>query len=281
MEVFKNIKEIRTFINNAVKDGKTIGFVPTMGFLHEGHMSLVKNSKLHNNITVMSIFVNPTQFVEGEDYDKYPRDFERDLEIARQNFVDAVFIPETGEIYPDGFNTSVTVSGITDRLCGVSRPGHFRGVATIVNKLFNIVKPDRAYFGQKDAQQALVIEKMAKDLNMEIEIVVCPIIREKDGLAMSSRNKYLDKNERKSAVAISRSLFKAEEAIKNGVREKVKIMELIKTTILSEKTMGIDYIEVLNAHTLEDINSIKGGIIIAVAVRIGQTRLIDNIILEV
>ena len=281
MEVFKNIKEIRTFINNAVKDGKTIGFVPTMGFLHEGHMSLVKNSKLHNNITVMSIFVNPTQFVEGEDYDKYPRDFERDLEIARQNFVDAVFIPETGEIYPDGFNTSVTVSGITDRLCGVSRPGHFRGVATIVNKLFNIVKPDRAYFGQKDAQQALVIEKMAKDLNMEIEIVVCPIIREKDGLAMSSRNKYLDKNERKSAVAISRSLFKAEEAIKNGVREKVKIMELIKTTILSEKTMGIDYIEVLNAHTLEDINSIKGGIIIAVAVKIGQTRLIDNIILEV
>ena len=281
MEVFKTIKEIKTFINISKNNVKTIGFVPTMGFLHKGHMSLINMSLQHNDITILSIFVNPSQFGEGEDFDKYPRDFDRDLEIAERNFVDAVFLPETKEIYPEGFSTHVTVSEITDKLCGVSRPVHFRGVATIVNKLFNIVKPDRAYFGQKDSQQALVIKKMVEDLNMDIEVVVCPIIREKDGLAISSRNKYLNENERKSAVAISRALFKAEEAIKEGEREKEKIIELIKTTIMKEKIIGIEYIEILNSHALEDINSIKGGIIIAIAVKIGQTRLIDNIMLEV
>lgn len=281
MRVIEKISDIKAVIRSQKKSGRTIGLVPTMGYLHEGHVSLAKASKAENDFTVMSIFVNPAQFGVNEDFNKYPRDIDRDLQIAENAGVDIIFAPSVEEVYPNGYKTYVNVEDITGILCGKTRIGHFKGVTTIVNKLFNIIEPDKAYFGQKDAQQAIVIKKMVKDLNMNLEIVTCPIIREKDGLAMSSRNVYLSPEERKGALVLSESLFKAEAMIKDGERKKDKIIELIKNKISAEKLASIEYIEVLKADNLEDIQEIDCKVLIALAVRFGATRLIDNVIVEV
>jgi pantoate--beta-alanine ligase len=281
MRTIDKISDLMVILNLQKKDGNSIGFVPTMGFLHEGHLSLAKRSKQENSFTVMSIFVNPIQFGVNEDFDKYPADRDGDLKKAQSVGVDVIFIPSVNEMYPEGYNTYVEVFGITGKMCGKSRPGHFKGVTTIVLKLFNIVQPDKAYFGQKDAQQAAVLKKMVKDLNVNIEIVTCPIIREEDGLAMSSRNVYLNAEERKAALVLSRSLYEAEAMIQDGERDVEKIYKFILNNIGIEKLAVIDYVNIADADTLEDIKKIRGKILVALAVKFGKTRLIDNIIVEV
>ncbi|MBA1334632.1 MAG: Pantoate--beta-alanine ligase [Firmicutes bacterium] len=281
MEVIKTKNELRKLLERERQKGKSLGFVPTMGFLHKGHLSLMERARRENDVVAASIFVNPTQFGPGEDYGTYPRDLPRDIRLARSAGVDYLFVPEADEMYPDNSITFVDMEGLTDVLCGASRPGHFRGVMTVVTKLFNIVKPDRAYFGQKDAQQVLIIKKMVKDLDMDIDIVEMPIVREEDGLAMSSRNSYLTASERKSALVISRSLSDARDSIKEGENRAGFIKEAIRREISTEQNASIDYIEIVDAETLKPIERIKGGVLIAVAVRIGKTRLIDNIKLEV
>jgi pantoate--beta-alanine ligase len=281
MRVIERISDLKAILRTQRKTGKSVGFVPTMGYLHDGHLSLVETSKKENDFTVMSIFVNPAQFGVNEDFDKYPRDMESDSQKAASAGVDIIFAPSVNEMYPEGYNTFVEVSEITDKLCGKSRPEHFKGVTTVVSKLLNIVEPDKAYFGQKDAQQAIVIEKMVKDLNMGVEIVICPIVREKDGLAMSSRNVYLNAEERKAAVVLSKSLFNAEIMIKDGERNVEKVYSCIFNIISSENMASIDYISIVNAETLENIKMLKGKVLVALAVKFGKTRLIDNIIVEV
>ncbi|WAM33259.1 pantoate--beta-alanine ligase [Caldicellulosiruptor morganii] len=281
MDVIRTIQEMKNVVKNLKNQGKTIGFVPTMGYLHEGHLSLVRRSKSENDITIMSIFVNPIQFGPNEDYDRYPRDFERDRSLAEKEGVDYIFYPSVQEMYPDGFKTVVSVKKITEIMCGRSRPGHFDGVATVVLKLFNIVNPDRAYFGQKDAQQLAVIKQMVKDLNLDIEIVPCPIVREADGLAMSSRNVYLSEQERKSATVLYRALTLAKDLIERGERNTLKLKKVMEDLILNEKHTKIDYIEFVDYETFEIITKIEGKVLIALAVFVGTTRLIDNIIVEV
>lgn len=282
MKIINTIKDIRIAVKEARRNGKTIGFVPTMGYLHEGHLSLVKKAKEENNLVVVSIFVNPTQFGEGEDFETYPRDLDRDSKLVQSVGADIVFSPTVKEMYPSEASTYVEIDGkITEKLCGASRPGHFKGVTTIVTKLFNIVTPDKAYFGQKDAQQVAVIEQMARDLCLDVEIVPCPIVREEDGLAMSSRNTYLDNDERRAATVLSKALAKAEDMIKTGERNASKISKFIVDKIKSEPLSEIDYIEIVNNRTLESIEEVEGNILIALAVKIGKTRLIDNIRLEV
>ncbi|HOQ00437.1 MAG TPA: pantoate--beta-alanine ligase [Acetivibrio clariflavus] len=281
MRLINKISDLKVIIKSNKSMGKTIGFVPTMGYLHEGHLSLAKRSVQENDFTVMSIFVNPTQFGPNEDFERYPRDLERDLALAESVGVDIVFAPSVEEMYPEGYKTYVNVEDITGVLCGRSRPGHFRGVTTVVNKLFNIVEPDKAYFGQKDAQQVVVVKKMVKDLNMNLEVIACPIVREPDGLAMSSRNTYLSSEERKAALILSKSLFEAEELIKQGERSGKKIAEYIEGRIKTEKLAEIDYVEVVSADSLEKLEELKGSVLIALAVKFGKTRLIDNIIVEV
>jgi pantoate--beta-alanine ligase len=281
MRLIDSINDIKAVIKAQKSMGKTIGLVPTMGYLHEGHMSLVSMSVQHNDFTVLSVFVNPVQFGPNEDFERYPRDIDRDIKMAEAAGVDVVFSPSVSEMYPDGYKTYVEVEGITNILCGRTRPGHFKGVTTVVNKLFNIVQPDRAYFGQKDAQQVVVIKKMVSDLNMNLEVVSCPIVREKDGLAMSSRNVYLGGEERKSALILSKSLFEAEELIKKGETGKENILKYIIDRIKSEKSAQIDYIEIVNADSLDSIEFLEGRVLIALAVKFGNTRLIDNVIVEV
>jgi pantoate--beta-alanine ligase len=282
MKVISTIKEIRKEIKNLKRDGKSIGFVPTMGYLHEGHLSLMEKARGENDIVVVSIFVNPTQFCEGEDFEVYPRDLDRDIKLAESVGVDILFTPEIKEIYPNGYTTYVEVEGeLTNKLCGKSRMGHFKGVTTIVSKLFNIVTPHKAYFGQKDAQQVAVIERMVKDLNYDIEIIPCPIVREDDGLALSSRNTYLTSDERKDGLVLSQSLFKAEEIIKKGEKDSANIKQLILDNIKKVKSAQIDYVEIVNGKTLEEIKKIEGDVLIALAVKIGKTKLIDNIRMEV
>jgi len=281
MKVINTISDMKEIIKLNRTTKKSIGFVPTMGYLHEGHLSLVKRSVQDNDITVMSIFVNPTQFGPNEDFEKYPRDMERDLSLAQAAGVDVVFTPDVEQMYPDKYKTFVNVESITDVLCGYSRPGHFRGVTTVVNKFFNIIEPDKAYFGQKDAQQVIVIKKMVRDLNMSLEIVTCPIVRETDGLAMSSRNVYLESDERKASVILSKSLFESEHLIKQGEKSREKILEYVRTRIKTEKLAEIEYIEVVSADNLETMEKLDGVVLIALAVRFGKTRLIDNIIVEV
>lgn len=281
MKILNSIKDVRAEIKQARKNSKSIGLVPTMGYLHEGHLSLVKRAREENNIVIVSIFVNPTQFGPDEDYVAYPRDIERDSRLVEGEGADIVFAPEVNEMYPDGCSTYVEVEGnITKKLCGASRPGHFKGITTIVTKLFNIITPDRAYFGQKDAQQVAVIEKMVKDLCFDIEIVPCPIIREEDGLAKSSRNMYLNEKERKAATILSKALFNVKEIIGKGEINPSKIEKFIVDTINTEALTDIDYVEIVNARTLEAIRKIKGDVLIALAVKIGKARLIDNIRLE-
>jgi pantoate--beta-alanine ligase len=281
MRVFNTIDELKSIIKAQKKEGKSIGFVPTMGYLHEGHLSLARRSVAENEFTVLSVFVNPAQFGPNEDYDSYPRDIEGDAQKAESAGVDVLFSPSVTEMYPKGYNTFVEVFGITEKLCGKSRPGHFRGVCTVVLKLFNLVEADRAYFGQKDAQQAAVIRKMAKELNINTQIIACPIVREDDGLAMSSRNVYLKPAERKSALILSKTLEKAEEMFRNGERNAAVIKQFMIESIQSESLAEIDYVEVVHPESLEDIDIIDDKALAALAVKFGATRLIDNTILEV
>lgn len=278
MKIIKTVKEAKEILRQAKREGKTIGFVPTMGFLHKGHISLVEQSKSNNDITVVSIFINPTQFDRKEDLDTYPRNMDKDLELLKNAGVDYVFAPEAGEMYMDDYSTYVDVFGsITEKLCGATRPGHFRGVASVVTKLLNIVAPDRAYFGQKDAQQVAVIQRMVRDMNMDVEIVPCPIVRENDGLALSSRNSLLTEDQRKDALVLSKSLFEAEKTIEDGERDADVIKKNIIDKISTVDYATIDYVEIVDAFTLESVKELKGEILIALAVFVGKPRLIDNV----
>jgi len=280
MKVIETTHEMQKIADRIKARGKTIGFVPTMGYLHEGHLSLVKGARAENSFVVVSIFVNPSQFGAGEDLDKYPRDFKRDMELCRKERVDYIFYPSDEEMYPTKQLAFVEVERITSCLCGRTRPTHFKGVASVVAKLFNIVKPTRAYFGQKDYQQSLVIRKMVKDLNFDVQIKVCPIVREEDGLAMSSRNKYLNSSERKEAVVLSKSLERARWMIAQGEKRTAAIKHEMKKMI--NGTFGrVDYIEIRNANNLSELDVIGGKIVIALAVYFGSTRLIDNKIIDV
>ncbi|WP_418792503.1 pantoate--beta-alanine ligase [Phosphitispora sp. TUW77] len=281
MKVINVIAELKEIVTSLKKQGKTIGFVPTMGYFHEGHLTLMRTAAEKTDYVVASIFVNPLQFGAGEDFEEYPRDLERDISLADSTGVKLVFTPGTAEMYPTGYATFVEVGQLTDKLCGGSRPGHFRGVATVVTKLFNIVNPDIAFFGQKDAQQALVLKKMAEDLNINVEIEIVPIVREPDGLAMSSRNKYLSSEERKSALVLSKALSLAQALIKSGARNTVELKREIINFISREPAARIDYVDILSFPGLKEIENINGQVIVALAVFIAGTRLIDNVILEV
>lgn len=276
MDIINNIAEIRKIVKKHKKEGKTVGFVPTMGFLHEGHASLIEKARKENDIVVVSIFVNPIQFGANEDLDKYPRDMERDKKLVSDVGGDYIFAPEVKEMYPEKLYTYVDVEKLSEGLCGAKREGHFRGVATVVTKLFNIVSPDRAYFGQKDAQQVAVIRKMVKDLNVDIEIVGCPIIREEDGLAKSSRNTYLNSDERAAALVLSKSLEYAKKLIGEGELSTASIIESMKEFINKEPLAKVDYIEIVDRDNLNEVETIERPVLIAIAVYIGKTRLIDN-----
>ncbi len=277
MQVFNEIKALKNEISAKKREGKTIGFVPTMGFFHEGHLSLMRQAVKETDCVVVSIFVNPTQFGPGEDFESYPRDLDRDLSLCEAVGVDFVFTPDVNEMYPAGYSTFVECEGgITHTLCGASRPGHFKGVTSVVNKLFNIVEPDQAYFGQKDAQQVAVLEKMVRDLNMNLKIIPCPIMREEDGLAMSSRNVYLKADERKDALVLSGSLKIASDLIQEGERNSNTIIEQMKAHIMTAPSAVIDYVQIVDNNNLSDIDSAIGDVLFAVAVKIGKTRLIDN-----
>ncbi len=283
VHIITTIKEMHEFSSSRKKEGKKIGFVPTMGFLHEGHLSLVKRSKQDSDVTVISVFVNPTQFAPSEDLMEYPRDFERDKKLLDSLGADVIFYPDESEIYPADFQTHVNVENITKILEGTFRPTYFKGVTTIVAILFNAVKPDVAFFGQKDAQQASVIKQMVKDLKMDIEICIEPIVRESDGLAMSSRNIYINEKERKDALVLYNSLRFAEELVKNGERDKQKIVAEMKQIINSIDSSKADYIEIVESNSFSIINEIKDGAsyYILIACRIGSARLIDNVLITV
>ncbi len=279
MQVFEKIKDISNFIKELKAQKKTIGFVPTMGFLHEGHLSLMRHAKKVTDVVVVSIFVNPAQFGPKEDFNAYPRDMEGDKLKCLEAAVDILFIPSASEIYPEGYLTYVNVEKITDIMCGASRPGHFMGVATVVAKLFNIVKPDKAFFGQKDYQQAVVIKRMVADLNMDVDIEALPTVREPDGLAISSRNSYLSGAERAAAACLYMSLKLAEDRISKGDRNCAKIIEAMQHIIQADKLAKIDYIAIADAETLKEVKTIDRKVVIALAVWIGKTRLIDNIVI--
>ncbi len=276
IKICKTIDEVRAEVKQYKKDGLSVGLVPTMGYLHEGHKSLIDKAVTENDRVIVSDFVNPTQFGPSEDLEDYPRDLDKDAMLCDDAKADIMFNPEPEEMYAAGSCTFVTVSGLTSELCGKSRPIHFRGVATVVSKLFNIVDPDRAYFGEKDAQQLAVIKRMVKDLNFDIEIVGCPIVREEDGLAKSSRNKYLNKEERMAAPVLRRALELGKEAVAKGEIDADKIKALIVDTINSEKLSNIDYVEIVDAETIKPVSKIRGPILCALAVSFGTTRLIDN-----
>jgi pantoate--beta-alanine ligase len=256
-----------------------VGFVPTMGYLHEGHLSLVRQSKADNASVVVSIFVNPTQFIPGEDFEKYPRDLKRDLAMLEKEGVTAVFAPAAAEMYPPDFSSFVEVDHLTNRLEGASRPGHFRGVTTVVAKLFNIVQPTRAYFGQKDAQQAIVIKKMVADLNMNLEVITLPTVREPDRLAMSSRNSYLSPDERQAAAVLYRSLMLAQGLYSHGEKSTQKIRSDMAKLIGKEPLATIDYISIADNETLEELEEVRPPALVSLAVKIGRTRLVDNVVL--
>jgi pantoate--beta-alanine ligase len=281
MKIIRDIKAMQAVTERLRREGKTIGFVPTMGYLHEGHLSLMRIARERAKIVVVSIYVNPTQFGPNEDLNKYPRDFERDEALAEKEGVDILFFPDDSEIYPDGYLTYVHVNEITEVLCGISRPEHFRGVATVCAKLFHIVKPHFAVFGQKDYQQAVVIQRMVRDLNFDMEIVLGPIVREKDGLAMSSRNVYLSPENRKSALALHESLRMAGQTIQKGEKSANVLIASIRKHIESKPGTKIDYISIVHPETLQPLDRIENHAVIALAVFVGKTRLIDNAIIEV
>lgn len=278
MIIVNTIEEVRRYVKQWRMEGKTIGFVPTMGYLHEGHRSLIERADKDNDIVVVSIFVNPTQFGPNEDLESYPRDMQRDSEVCKEAGADLIFNPEPSVMYEDNASTSVKVEGLSDELCGRSRPVHFGGVCLVVSKLFNIVLPDRAYFGQKDAQQLAIIKKMVRDLNFPLEIIGCPIVREKDGLAKSSRNTYLSETERKAALVLNRALLKGREAIEGGERDALSVKKIITEVIKQEPLAKIDYVEIVDFDTIRKTDNIDKNVLVAIAVFIGKTRLIDNFI---
>lgn len=277
MQIARTIAEMKALRKQSQG---TVGFVPTMGYLHEGHLALVRWARAENSVVVVSIFVNPTQFGPSEDFDRYPRNIPCDLALLEKEGTDVVFMPSAEEMYPEGFSSWVVVEKVTERLEGHSRPGHFRGVATVVNKLFNIVEPTKAYFGQKDAQQVVVIKKMVADLNMNLEIVVAPTLRESDGLAMSSRNVYLNPQERQAATVLFKALSLAKSLREKGEKNAEIIREAMGALIKKEPLAEIDYISIADPQTLEELSTIDGPVLVSLAVRIGKTRLIDNILLE-
>lgn len=280
MEVAKTIESVRKLVEAARRDGKRIGFVPTMGALHVGHVSLIEAATNECDFIVVSIFVNPTQFGPGEDFEKYPRPVEADLEMCRKAGVDVVFAPTPKEMYPAENLAWVAVEKLTEPLCGWSRAGHFRGVTTVCAKLFNIVAPDAAYFGQKDAQQAIVIKRMVQDLNMPLRIVVCPTVREPNGLAVSSRNQYLSAQQKRDAGKIYQSLEKCRQMIAAGVRDPRQIIAEMEKVLRQVPSIEIEYVSLVDADTLETIERITGQVLAAVAVRLGPARLIDNILVD-
>jgi pantoate--beta-alanine ligase len=278
MRVVRRVREMEKV--RAALSG-SVGFVPTMGYLHEGHLSLVRRARAECDAVVVSIFVNPTQFGPGEDYERYPRDEARDLALLEGEGVDVVFIPSVEEMYPPGFSTWVEVTGpLAERLEGASRPGHFRGVATIVLKLFHLVRPHRAYFGEKDAQQLRIIRRMATDLHVPIEIVACPIVREPDGLALSSRNVYLSPEQREQALALSRSLELARRLIlEEGVRDAVEVRRRVREFVSASPGVRLDYVSIAHPETLEEVERIEGPVLVLIAAWVGPARLIDNLLI--
>ena len=279
MIIVSSVEEVRNQVKEWRKQGLTVGLVPTMGYLHEGHQSLIKASVEDNDRTVVSVFVNPIQFGPNEDLATYPRDLDRDSKLCEETGADLIFHPEKENMYDDDFCTYIDMDSVTKNLCGKTRPTHFRGVCTVVGKLFNIVAPDRAYFGQKDAQQLAVIRRMVRDLNFDLEIVGCPIIREDDGLAKSSRNTYLSEEERKAALVLSRSLKEGKALIESGEKDAKKVVDSIRKVIETEPLAKIDYVEAVDFDTIEPIETINNNTLVAIAVYIGKTRLIDNIII--
>jgi pantoate--beta-alanine ligase len=279
MRICNTIEDMRAACRAARRGGKRLGFAPTMGALHEGHLSLVRAAKASCDIVVASIFVNPTQFGPHEDLEKYPRTFERDLELLEKESVDLLFAPSVEEMYPAGAVTWVTVEGLSNRLDARSRPGHFRGVTTVVAKLLHIVEPAQAFFGQKDAAQVAIIRRMVRDLNFPVEIVACPIVREWDGLAMSSRNAYLDPERRKQALVLHRSLLRVKKIWEDGERDAVKLIALAEEEFAQEKSVRLDYFEIVDPDNLDPVENIAKGALVAVAAFVGPTRLIDNILL--
>lgn len=280
MKVIQDISEMHNLAMRLRQEGRTIGFVPTMGALHQGHLSLMDHAKKETDVVIVSIFINPAQFGPAEDLNQYPRDMEGDAEKTRSAGADILFTPAPSEIYPEGFRTYVSVEGLSQMLCGNTRPGHFRGVATVVLKLFNIVKPHKAFFGQKDYQQTVIIRRMAKDLSVDTDIVVLPTVREPDGLAMSSRNQYLNNSERQAAAVIYRSLCQADRLFQSGVSGTDKLRKTIFCVIKEEPSVQTEYVSVINPETLEEEAFAENGTVIVIAARIGNTRLIDNIILQ-
>ena len=279
MRIIRSTKDMHKLSCNLRQRGRVIGFVPTMGALHAGHLSLIRQARRENNFVIVSIFVNPTQFAPHEDFNKYPRKLKIDSLLCKKEGVDVIFYPEVGEIYSKEHKTYVLVEGLSDVLCGKYRPGHFRGVATVVAKLFNIIQPDIAYFGQKDAQQAIIIQQMVRDLNIPIRIKVLPIIRESNGLALSSRNTYLTARQREAAVALSEAAREARIMVKQRVADSAKIIRAMRKIIQERKPARIQYIEIVDLNELKPVRLIKDKALVALAVWIGKTRLIDNIIL--
>lgn len=281
MKIIESIVEMVEFIGQVKSQGKSIGLVPTMGSLHEGHLTLLRRAGQVCDVVIVSIFVNPTQFGPNEDFEQYPRDLAGDSQAAESVGVQVIFHPQVKEMYPQGYASFIEIEGITQKLCGLSRPGHFRGVATVVTKLFNIIQPNKAFFGQKDAQQVVVLGRMVADLNMNVTLEVVPIVREVDGLALSSRNAFLSPIERQAALSLSRSLKIAEEMVERGEDHVASICSRVIAEIQVETLTEIEYVEVYSYPLLQEVSHIKGQVILALAVRVGKTRLIDNIILEV
>lgn len=281
MHVIHALHEMHNWVYMLKKSGKKIGFVPTMGYLHKGHLELLKMARSRCDVLVVSIFVNPTQFSPGEDFNAYPRDLTRDMELAQWAEVDCLFLPEASEVYPAGYRTFIEVESLSEPLCGAFRPGHFRGVATVVAKLFNVVQPDVAFFGEKDAQQLLIIRKMVEDLNVPVRIVGCPTVREADGLAMSSRNAYLSDEERKQATALYRSLQKARNMVVHGETDADRVLAGVRDVLRSDAPSAhVEYVEAVDAETLHTVSRIVGKVLIAMAVHVGKARLIDNITID-
>ena len=276
MQIATTINEVRANVKAWKKEGLSVGFVPTMGYLHEGHGSLISRARKENDKVVVSIFVNPMQFGPGEDLESYPRDLDKDSAYCESLGADLIFHPEPEEMYTDGFCSYVDMSVLTEELCGLSRPVHFRGVCTVVNKLFNIVQPDRAYFGQKDAQQLAIIRRMVQDLNMDLEIIGCPIVREEDGLAKSSRNTYLSAEERQAALVLSKAVKLGQELVAGGETDAKNIVSEMSALIAKEPLARIDYVKAVDGLTMQQIDTVKAPMLVALAVYIGKTRLIDN-----
>ncbi len=280
MRTVSTVAEMQATCREIRRSGKSLGFVPTMGALHEGHLSLVRAARSHNQVVAASIFVNPLQFGPTEDFSKYPRTMERDKQLLETEKVDLLFAPPPDEMYPHGAVTTVYVADLSEKLDGQSRPGHFKGVTTVVTKLFEIVRPDRAYFGQKDAAQVAVLRKMVHDLNMDVEVIVCPIVRERDGLAMSSRNAYLSAEQRKQALVLNRSLMRVQALADRGEKRAAVLRDAGEQVIAEEPGARLDYFAIVDVNTLDPVEDISKGALVAVAAYVGTTRLIDNLVLH-